>query len=136
MFVPEPSTNGATPERIREQLVPDLGRLIRRSGRISDVMGRGDDALMIIAPATSAGGAERLIERLRGEIWPDTTSPTPVRGAIGMRASYCSAEDFSRSTLGIEEMLDRALELIESNGSVADPTRAVRGDSVPLVPPG
>ncbi len=135
VFVPEPAANGATTPRARDELLPELGQLVRKSGRISDVMGRGDDALVVIAPATPAGGAERLIARIRGEIWPDPVSPVPVRGAIGMRAGYCSVEDFSRSTLGIQEMLDVALSLIGTNGSVDDPTRAVRGESVPLAPP-
>ena len=135
VFVPEPSTNVGTTPRPRDELLPEVGQLVRRSGRISDVMGRGNDALVIIAPATRADGAERLIARIRGEIWPDPLSPAPVRGAIGMRAGYCSVDDFSRSTLGIQEMLDVALSLIGTNGDVADPTRAVRGESVPLAPP-
>jgi PleD family two-component response regulator len=134
-LVPEAATNGSTSSRVREALVPELGRLVRRSARVSDVMGRGDGTLMIIAPATAAVGAERLIERLRGAIWPDVPSAAPARGATGMRAAYCSADDFSRSTLTIEEMLDRAQHLLEGAGTGPDPTRSTPGEVVPLVPP-
>lgn len=134
-LVPESATNGSASLQAREALVLEFGRLVRRSARVSDVTGRGDGTLMIIAPATAAGGAERLIGRLRGTIWPDAPSPAPVRGAIGMRAGYCSAEDFSRSTLSIQEMLGRALYMLEVAGTGADPTRSVPGESVPLAPP-
>ena len=135
-LVPEAATDGSTWPRARETLVPELGRLVRRSGRVSDVMGRGEGSLMIIAPATPEGGARRLIERLRGAIWSDPAgSRAPVAGAIGMRAGYCSADDFSRSTLSIREMLDRARLMLETASGTADPTRAVAGESVPLAPP-
>ena len=134
-LVPESATNGSTSSQVREALVPELGRLVRQSARVSDVMGRGDGTLMIIAPATAAGGAERLIERLRGAIWPDVPSPVPGRGAIGMRAGYCSVDDFSRSTLSIGEMLDRAQFLLEGAATGADPTRSAPGEVVPLRPP-
>jgi DNA-binding response OmpR family regulator len=132
-LVPEAATNGATTLEARAALVPELGRLVRRRARLSDVMGRGDSALMIIAPATPAEGAERLVERLRGAIWNEaSTTPLP-RGAIGMRAVYCSAQDFSRSTLSIPEMFERAFQMLELDDS--DPIHSVRGASVPLSPP-
>ena len=131
-LVPESVSDG-TPSRTREGLLPELGRLVRRSARVSDVMGRGEDALMIIAPATPAGGAERLVARLREAIWPDTSLTAPVGGTIGMRAAYCSAGDYSRSTVSIREMLQRAREMLDLGG--ADPATPVPGESVPLAPP-
>ena len=135
-LVPESAAVGSAWPHARETLVPELGRLVRRSGRVSDVMGRGEGSLMIIAPATPEGGARRLIERLRGTIWPDAGgTPASLGGAIGMRAGYCSADDFSRSTLSIREMLDRARLMLETASGTPDPTRAVAGESVPLAPP-
>jgi two-component system, cell cycle response regulator len=135
-LLPESASNGDVWARTAETLVPELGRLVRRSARISDVMGRGDTSLVIIAPATPEDGAQRLIERLRGAIWPDAETRTSVvKGAIGMRAGYCSAADFSRSTLSIREMLDRARKMLDAAQRSGDPTRAVAGESVPLAPP-
>jgi PleD family two-component response regulator len=133
-LAPESPANGRTSQRVREGLVPGLGRLVRQSARVSDVMGRADGSLVIIAPATAAGGAERLVTRLRGAIWPEPTPPSPVAGVVGMRAGYCSAADFARSTLTVEEMLDRAVRMLEVGTAETDPTRSVPGEIVPLVP--
>ena len=132
-LVPDLATNGSTSGSTRESMIPELGRLIRRSARISDVMGRSDGTVMIIAPATASVGAERLVQRLRGAIWTDAGVSTPLPGAIGMRAGYCSATDFSRSTLSIPEMLGRAVEILETVD--AGPGGGVPGESVPLASP-
>ena len=132
-LIPQPGTNGSTSRSTRESMVPEFGRLIRRSARISDVMGRRDGAVMIIAPATPSGGAERLVERLQGAIWKDAAPPTAVAGAVGMRAGYCSATDFSRSTLSIPEMLGRAIQIVQTVG--AGERGSVAGELVPLMSP-
>jgi PleD family two-component response regulator len=128
-LVPEGVGNGSTPARLRDAMVPAFGRLVRQSARASDVMGRGDGSVVIIAPATPAKGAERLVKRLRSAIWAEGAAVPPPRGPVGMRASYCTALDFSRSTLSIPEMLERAMRILDT---VGDRTGVVPGEIVPL----
>jgi two-component system, cell cycle response regulator len=132
-LTPEAAASGSATPAGPEALVPKFGRLIRQRARVSDVMGRGDGTVVIIAPATPARGAERLVERLRGAMWGDGSVPASAMDAVGMRASYCTAMDFSRSTLSIPEMLDRALHILEIAES--DGPDAVMGESVPLTSP-
>ncbi len=132
-LVPKPAANGSTSRATRDAMVPEFGRLIRRSARISDVMGRGDGSVVIIAPATPLGGAERLVQRLQGAIWSDAPSSVTLAGAVGMKAGFCSAMDFSRSTLTIPEMLGRAIQILETVDSGR--TGEIHGESVPLTSP-
>jgi PleD family two-component response regulator len=106
-----------------------VGTMLRQWGRGSDVIGRLDNFVAIIAPFTAADGATRLAERLR-ELVRATTAEgddQPVR----VRAAYCAADDFSRSPMNLSEMLQRAQDTLRR----AKADVAVPGETIALTPP-
>lgn len=113
-------------------LVADLGRVIRRSGRASDLIGRLDGMLVVVAPATPAAGAERLVERLRGAVAADAVEAGGHAASLDIRAAYCTAGDFARSTLSIPAMVERAQAMLRTAGPAGAEPMAVKGESVPL----
>jgi PleD family two-component response regulator len=113
-------------------LVTELGRAIRRSGRASDLIGRLNGTLVLVAPATPAAGAERLVERLRGQIAADAAEPGDQVEGLGIRAAYCTAADFARSTLSISEMVERAQAMLLTAASADSAVTLVPGELVPL----
>ena len=119
----------------RGDVTAQVGALLRRRGRGSDVIGRLDNLLAVIAPATGADGAARLAERLRGimrEMPLDGDPEHPLR----VRAAYCAAADFARSTMSVAEMLQRAQDALRRAPADIDGPLSVPGESVPLAPPG
>jgi PleD family two-component response regulator len=119
----------------RGDVTAQVGALLRRRGRGSDVIGRLDNLLVVIAPATGADGAARLAERLRGimrEMPLDGDRERPLR----VRAAYCAAADFARSTMSVSEMLQRAQDALRRAPADIDGPLSVPGESVPLAPPG
>lgn len=111
-----------------------VGAILRRRGRGSDVIGRLDNLLAVIAPSTGADGAARLAERLRGII-----RETPVTGdsehPLRVRAAYVTAADFARSTMNVSEMLQRAQDALRRAPADVEGPLGVPGESVPLEPP-
>jgi PleD family two-component response regulator len=112
-----------------------VGAMLRRRGRGSDVIGRLDNLLAVIAPSTGADGAARLAERLRGLI--REMPPAHDRGdrPLRVRAAYCAAADFARSTMSLSEMLQRAQDALRRAPADIDGPLSVPGETVPLAPP-
>ena len=110
-----------------------VGALLRRRGRGSDVIGRLDNFVAVIAPFTGADGAARLAHRLRGIIreMADERADQPVR----VRAAFVAADDFARSTMNISEMLQRAQDALRRAPADIDGPLSVPGESVSLNPP-
>jgi PleD family two-component response regulator len=110
-----------------------VGALLRRRGRGSDVIGRLDNLVAVIAPFTAADGAAQMAQRLRGIIrdMTDVHADQPVR----VRAAYVAAEDFARSTMNISEMLQRAQDALRRAPPDIDGPLSVPGESVSLTPP-
>ena len=110
-----------------------VGALLRRRGRGSDVIGRLDNFVAVIAPFTGADGAARLAHRLRGIIreMADERADQPVR----VRAAFVAADDFARSTMNISEMLQRAQDALRRAPADTDGPLSVPGESVSLNPP-
>jgi PleD family two-component response regulator len=105
-----------------------VGSMLRQWGRGSDVIGRLDNFVAVIAPFTAAEGATRLAERLR-DLVRETTGggrDQPVR----IRAAYCAADDFSRSSMNLSEMLQRAQDTLRR----APADIEVPGETVPMTP--
>jgi len=131
VFAPEADAypNGQT------DVTAQVGAILRRRGRGSDVIGRLDNMLAVIAPSTGADGAARLAERLRGII-----REMPINGErerpLRVRAAYCAAADFARSTMSVSEMLQRAQDTLRRAPADIDGPLSVPGESVPLAPPG
>jgi PleD family two-component response regulator len=127
VFAPEPGAEGDMPADVTAR----VGALLRRRGRASDVIGRLDDVLAVIAPATGADGAARLAERLRGAI---RDAPADRERPLRVRAAYCAAADFARSTMSVAEMLERAQAALERAPAEIEGPLSVPGESVPLAP--
>jgi GGDEF domain-containing protein len=89
----------------------------------------------VIAPSTDADGAARLAERLGGIIRETPTASDRER-PIRVRAAYCAAADFSRSTMTVSEMLQRAQDALRRARPDTNGPLGVPGESVPLAPPG
>ena len=113
-----------------------VGSILRHRGRGSDLIGRLDDVLAVIAPSTGADGAVRLAERLRGVVHESPIPGRPGDRPLRVRAAYCSAADFARSTLSLTEMLQRARDTLRRAPADTEGPLSVPGESVPLAPPG
>lgn len=111
-FAPEPSRvqlSELVSDQIAERMVGHLGHIVRRTGRISDAIGRlGQMEFAIIAPATESLGALRLAERIR-----ETVEGSPLQVAdtalpMRIRAGYCAVANFADSPVDAVELLLRA----------------------------
>jgi len=101
---PDRPFNGHT-----ENVVVHVGALVRRSGRVSDAIGRiGPTDFAIIAPATGSPGAVRMMERMQGMIDAEPVSLGDLAYTVKLRAGYCAVPDFSESAVDAVEMLLRA----------------------------
>ncbi len=90
-------------------LAAQLGALMRRTSRSSDAVGRlGQSEFAIIAPATPAAGALRMVERLRTRVESESFSVGGLERRLRLRAGYCAVADFADSSVDGEEILLRA----------------------------
>jgi len=128
VFSPDPSgldleSNGL---ELHLGLAGLVGQVFRGSGRVSDAAGRvGPSEFAVVAPATRAEGAVRLVERLNQsmEATPFAFQGREVR--VRIRAGYCAVPDFAASGIDAVEMLLRAttaLRDLQSDG----PSPAIR----------
>jgi PleD family two-component response regulator len=131
VFAPEPDG----PPNGHGDVTARVGAILRRRGRGSDVIGRLDNLLAVIAPSTGADGAARLAERLRGIIRAAPAGGDRDR-PLRVRAAYCTAADFARSTLSVSEMIQRAQDALRRAPADIDGPLSVPGETVPLAPPG
>jgi diguanylate cyclase (GGDEF)-like protein len=111
VFSPESEATGPDEQADEEfvRMSDQVGQLFRRSGRISDAIGRlGQAEFAVIAPATGPEGAVRLVRRLGSAV---ESTPIPVRGGermLRVRAGYCAVPDFAESSVDAVELLLRA----------------------------
>jgi len=95
----------AAAERITEQ----VSQLFKAKGRVSDAIGRlGSLEFAIIAPATNAEGARRLVARLQGVLEETLASEGGASPPMRIRAGYCAVPDFAAASVDAVEMLLRA----------------------------
>jgi PleD family two-component response regulator len=86
-----------------------MGSVFRRTGRISDVIGRlGQTEFAIIAPATEAKGVVRLVERLQESLQATPLSLAGEERTLKIRAGYCAVPDYAEASVDAVEMLLRA----------------------------
>lgn len=110
---------------VDERANTELGNTLRRAGRRSDAIGRLDDVLVVIAPATGEPGARRLAERLHRVLDRASGSMGGASDAASMprvRAAWCTVPDFSRSKVDVRGMIDRAvrhLDEVDASGAAA-----------------
>jgi len=92
-------------EKATAHLVHDVTMAFRKSGRISDVIGRlGRTEIAVLAPSTGAEGAVRLAARLAEAIG----ASGPVPGGIELRAGYDAVQDVREHPSEARDLLTRA----------------------------
>jgi diguanylate cyclase (GGDEF)-like protein len=122
-------SSGENGHRIAEH----LGDVFRRTTRISDVVGHlGRSEFAIIAPATEAHGAIRLVERIQEMMDALPLTVGGVERRLRVRAGYCAVPDFSESSIDAVELLLRASAALRhvKSGDAAEPVTAF--EDVPL----
>lgn len=115
-----------------EALVALVGQALREAGRSSDALGRLDGReFAVIAPATGAQGALKLVNRLAGVI---ESLPAAGRngGALKVRAGYCAVPDFAVSSLDAVQLLECATTALHDLLRSPDGERVRGVDTVPL----
>jgi diguanylate cyclase (GGDEF)-like protein len=125
VFAPESDAAAGRPTTDNEspQVAEVVSRICRTSARASDAIGRlGPNEYAIIAPSTSAAGADRIVERLR-----DSFAATTVR--LGDREHRFRFSAFVASVPNIAESSVDTLELLYSA------TASLRQARNSIVPP-
>lgn len=114
-----------------------MGQVFREASRASDAVGRlGPAEFAVIAPATSAFGAVRLVERIGGQI---EAAPITTHGGerwVRVKAGYCAVPDFAESSIDAVELLLRATTALRDLTKTGDPERVRAFDQIPLRLPG
>jgi GGDEF domain-containing protein len=91
-----------------EGVAQNVADFFKRSGRTSDVVARlGPLRFGVIAPATSADGAARMVERVEAAL-SDAGALSVPEGRVSLRAGYCTVSDFSLEPLDPDDFLARA----------------------------
>ncbi|MEP7247585.1 MAG: response regulator [Gammaproteobacteria bacterium] len=125
VFTPETEgADGESSDEETQRVAERVGLVFRQTGRTSDAVGRlGLSEFAVIAPATGANGAERLVERLGDSI---EAAPIPARGGdrrIRIRAGYCAVSDFAESPIDAVEILLRATTALRDLRKAGDQSR-------------
>jgi diguanylate cyclase (GGDEF)-like protein len=134
VFAPDADeTDEETPSDAEIRLSDQVGTVFRQVGRGSDAIGRlGPTEFAVIAPATGADGAVRLVSRL-GEAVEATR--IPVRGgerALRVKAGYCAVPDFAESAVDATELLLRATTALRDLRRTGGEERIRAFEQVPL----
>jgi diguanylate cyclase (GGDEF)-like protein len=136
VFAPETELENVDEEAPEEELLrmsDQVGAVFRQVGRVSDAIGRlGPTEFAVIAPATGADGAVRLVSRL-GEAVEATK--IPVRGgerSVRVKAGYCAVPDFAESSVDAVELLLRATTALRDLRSGRETDRIRAFEQVPL----
>jgi len=136
VFAPDTEMENVDEEAPEEELLrmsDQVGAVFRQVGRVSDAIGRlGPTEFAVIAPATGADGAMRLVSRLGDAV---EATKIPVRGgerSVRVKAGYCAVPDFAESSVDAVELLLRATTALRDlrSGGEADRIRAF--EQVPL----
>jgi diguanylate cyclase (GGDEF)-like protein len=135
VFTPDAEDTGddelASDEQVR--LSDQVGTVFRQVGRGSDAIGRlGPTEFAVIAPATAADGAVRLVSRLGDAV---EATRIPVRGgerSLRVKAGYCAVPDFAESAVDATELLLRATTALRDLRRTADDARIRAFEQVPL----
>jgi diguanylate cyclase (GGDEF)-like protein len=139
VFGPEPQPEAESDIDAEEwgRMADRMGQVFREASRASDAVGRlGPAEFAVIAPATSAFGAVRLVERIGGQI---EAVPIPLRGGerwVRVKAGYCAVADFAESSIDAVELLLRATTALRDLTKTGDPERVRSFDQIPLRLPG
>jgi diguanylate cyclase (GGDEF)-like protein len=136
VFAPETELENVdeeTPEEEQLRMSDQVGAVFRQVGRVSDAIGRlGPTEFAVIAPATGADGAVRLVSRLGDAV---EATRIPVRGgerSVRVKAGYCAVPDFAESSVDAVELLLRATTALRDLRSGGETDRIRAFEQVPL----
>jgi GGDEF domain-containing protein len=88
-----------------------LSDVCRQSARVSDAVGRlGRVEVVIIAPATDAAGAERIVSRVRALVEAVPLGLGDAIVPIRVIAGVATVDDFSTSSSDVVSLVLRAAE--------------------------
>jgi hypothetical protein len=86
----------------------------------------------VIAPATEAEGAVRLMQRLGQSIESESVNLGELEKKLRIRAGYCAVPDFAESSVDAVEMLLRATTALRHLRSEGNGERITAFEQVPL----
>jgi PleD family two-component response regulator len=124
---------------LSDREVERMGDACRRFGRASDAYGRlGPREFAVVAPATGADGARRLVERIQ-EAVDSVGGDGAAAPALRLRAELYAVQDYAESPIDVVEMLMRAAAALRHGTSMddggADRGRPARAESLSFVAP-
>jgi len=91
-----------------EAIARRIGQAFQRLGRSADVYGRlGALDFCVVAPATTAEGARRLVERI-SEAAQAAVRDGDGQPPVTLRAGYCAVSDYGAGEMDVSEMIQRA----------------------------
>jgi diguanylate cyclase (GGDEF)-like protein len=135
VFAPDAddASDEESPSEEQLRLSDQLGTVFRQVGRGSDAIGRlGPTEFAVIAPATGADGAVRLVNRLGDAV---EATRIPVRGgerSLRVKAGYCAVPDFAESSVDATELLLRATTALRDLRRTGEDDRIRAFEQVPL----
>jgi diguanylate cyclase (GGDEF)-like protein len=136
VFSPDPDASDqgdSVSDDVALRVAERVGEIIRQSGRASDAIGRlGRSEFAIIAPATEAEGALRLMQRLGKNIESQSVNLGDIEKKLRIRAGYCAVPDFAESSVDAVEMLLRATTALRHLRSEGNGERIRAFEQVPL----
>jgi len=110
-----PESDGSSQE-VADVLATELAQVIKRTGRISDVVGRlGKNEFAILAPGTDAAGAVRLAERLTEAAQQIGGEGNGHHTELHFRAGYDVVPDVSASPDLARDVLIRATKALRKS---------------------
>lgn len=106
----------------------DLAHVVREQARRSDVIAmRGEWQLAVLAPATDAAGARRLVARLQSEL----ESTGRGKGSeVRLRAGYCAVSDLAAAKVDVNELVHRAESALALVGTAGQPGSVLSFDDI------
>ena len=138
VFSPDPETaTSDSSDQISEEhasrVAERVGEIIRQRGRASDAIGRlGRSEFAVIAPATEAEGAVRLMQRLGQSIESESVNLGELEKKLRIRAGYCAVPDFAESSVDAVEMLLRATTALRHLRNEGNGERIKAFEQVPM----
>ena len=116
-----------------ERMTEEVTDLFKKTGRVSDAIGRlGSMEFAIIAPATGADGARRLVARFQDVLQKAKLSEGDGAPPMRIRAGYCAVADFAEAPIDAVEMLLRATTALRHVRQTHDDTYVASFDELPM----
>jgi len=135
VFAPEPGAEPETTDTLVLNIAEQVGKILRESGRASDAIGRlGPAEFAVIAPATEAQGAVRMVERLGDVLERMQISDGTGNHTLRVRAGYCAVPDFAASPVDAVEMLLRATSALRHLRAEGNNDRVRAFEQLPVTP--